>query len=134
MPGRALKAHREIPFSVALQERVATRDGVSPRRETPAWMGAQPPEKSESIAILRWALSIAALLWIAGGFMGCDEPCCDQDDDCVDAAGCFEGVCALRCQADSMCAEGEECAAAGLCRPLNPGPALHRCAFAFGDR
>ena len=51
-----LKGHREISFSVALQGRVATRDGVAPRLATPAWMGAQPLEKSEPIAILQCAL------------------------------------------------------------------------------
>ena len=75
-----------------------------------------------------WSALVAALLTTT---TSCDEPCCAADDDCVDGAGCFEGTCALRCEADSMCGEGEICATTdegGVCRERDAALGLERCA------
>ncbi|MDP2344684.1 MAG: hypothetical protein Q8O67_27290 [Deltaproteobacteria bacterium] len=69
------------------------------------------------------AAALVCVVWAAA----CDEPCCRENGDCVDGARCFEGVCALRCEADSMCNEGEICSTAGVCRDAEFSLAQSRC-------
>ena len=59
----------------------------------------------------------ALLAGLAGCALPAGDPCCVDDLACASGARCFEGRCALRCDEDPQCAEGEVCVQpAGVCR------------------
>jgi hypothetical protein len=78
--------------------------------------------------VIAWLACLASLVclvvWshaLGGCTLPAGEPCCVDDLDCAEGARCFEDRCALQCDDDSQCDEGELCVESALESGVEPG-------------